>query len=253
MNPWQGRFAGLAARGSSFSPWRPRSFIWWVRKTPLHRCPGWPRQKGTIYHFFLAYAPPLGYNSRMKIKFLNGTSKEYADLRGVDLRGVDLHEADLREVDLRGVDLREVDLRGADLREVDLRGADLREVDLHEVDLHGANLWRADLRGANLWRADLRGADLRGANFPSPQIVLLARWGEVSDSLTADLMEYDAASHPDRTAFDRWAAGGPCPYNGVEVQRATNFQQKKELWGTGKLDTPYNLMVRVLREKTKFD
>jgi hypothetical protein len=66
-------------------------------------------------------------------------------------------------------------------------------------------------------------------------------------------MEYDAGSHPDRTAFDRWAAGGSCPYDGVKVQRAANFTEVRALWGKGVVDTPYNLMMRVLKEKTKQD
>ena len=64
-------------------------------------------------------------------------------------------------------------------------------------------------------------------------------------------MEYDAGCHPDRSAFDRWAAGGDCPYSGVKVQRAANFTEDRRLWGKGKVCTPYNLMTRLLAEKTK--
>jgi hypothetical protein len=64
-------------------------------------------------------------------------------------------------------------------------------------------------------------------------------------------MEFDAASHPNREAFELWAKGGQCPYEGVLVQRSANFIEKKELWGKGKVTGVYALMVRVLEEKTR--
>lgn len=149
----------------------------------------------------------------MIIKFLNGEEKQFEDLRSANLRSANLQDADLQ---------------GADLQDADLRGA--------------------NLRGANLRSADLRGADLRGARF-SPTQILTARWGELSDSLTADCMELDASAHPDRTAFDRWAKGGSCPYANLSILRIVNFQEKRELWGKGKLDTIYNIMLRIFQEK----
>jgi hypothetical protein len=80
-------------------------------------------------------------------------------------------------------------------------------------------------------------------------MVLLALWSTVSDKLCADLMLFDASCHPDSTAFDRWAAGGPCPYSGVQVQRACSFQENKALWGKGTLCKPYDLMLRLFQEK----
>jgi hypothetical protein len=82
-------------------------------------------------------------------------------------------------------------------------------------------------------------------------MVLLASWGTLSDKLTADLMLFDSLAHPDPAAFYIWADGGPCPYQGVKVQRAANFTEQRQLWGLGKPDTTYNLMLRVLKEKTK--
>jgi Pentapeptide repeats (8 copies) len=102
---------------------------------------------------------------------------------------------------------------------------------LSGASLSGANLFGASLSGANLSGANLFGASLSGANLPSPQIVLSAFWGSLSDQLTADLMEYDANSHPDRNAFQIWAEGGKCPYDSVKVQRAANFTENKTLWG----------------------
>jgi len=111
----------------------------------------------------------------MKVKFLDETEREIADLYCADLRGADLYCADLyganlRSADLRSADLRSANLYGANLRSADLRSADLRGANLRSADLRSANLSGADLRGANLRSADLRsanlsGADLRGANI----------------------------------------------------------------------------------------
>ena len=120
-----------------------------------------------------------------------------------------------------------------------------------DANLQGANLEGADLEGANLQNANLQDANLEGADLPAPTVVLLAAWGEVSEVLTADLMLFDSSAHPDPETFKRWAEGGPCPYQNVKVQRPANFKEQKNLWGKGKSDTIYNLMVRVLREKTK--
>src|SRR5208337_947730 len=133
----------------------------------------------------------------------------------------------------------------ANLQSANLRSANLRSANLQLADLQSANL-----QSANLWSASLQSADLRLANLPSPTMILLASWGEVSEKLCADLMMYDASNHPDRTAFDKWAKGGPCPYAAeTKIQRACNFQEKKELWGKGKFHTPYSLMRRLFEEK----
>ena len=121
----------------------------------------------------------------MLIKFLDGSSREIADLRGADLRGAnlrgvnlrgaDLSDANLRRANLRRADLSDANLRVANLRDAGLFGADLRGAylsgaylsgaDLCDADLRGANLYGADLSDANLGDADLRGADLRGADL----------------------------------------------------------------------------------------
>ena len=110
-----------------------------------------------------------------KIKFLDGSVKEfetliasdlrYADLRNADLEAADLRAADLRYADLRNADLRFADLRHTDLRAVNLRAADLRNADLEAADVEHANLSRADLGHANLRNANLRDANLRNANL----------------------------------------------------------------------------------------
>jgi len=155
--------------------------------------------------------------------------------------------------DLSGANLSYVNLSGADLSGANLSYVNLSGANLSGANLSGANLSGANLSYANLSYASLSRADLYGAHLPSPTSLLLASWGELSEKLTADLMVFDSLAHPDPEAFTRWAKGGPCPYEGVNIQRAANFKEKKELWGKGEPDTIYNLMVRVLKEKTKTD
>jgi hypothetical protein len=130
-----------------------------------------------------------------------------------------------------------------------LQSADLWSADLRLANLQSADLQSADLRLANLQSADLQSADLTKAQLPAPTMVLMASWGSVSAELCADLMMYDASCHPNQNAFDTWAAGGPCPYEGVNVQRACNFKEQKKLWGKGKFRKPINLMLRLFKEK----
>jgi Family of unknown function (DUF5758)/Pentapeptide repeats (8 copies) len=58
----------------------------------------------------------------MLIKFLNGSTREianlsYADLRGANLRGANLRDANLIGANLRGANLRCANLTGANLRD----------------------------------------------------------------------------------------------------------------------------------------
>ena len=181
------------------------------------------------------------------------------------LSGACLSRADLSRVNLSGAYLSEAYLSGTYLSRADLSGAYLSRADLSRADLRGAYLSRADLRGANLSEADLRGADLSeadlsrvrlsrvnlsGAYLPSPTMVLLASWGQVSDDLCADLMNYDAACHPDPLAFERWVATARCPYEDVKFDRSANFGERRGLWDPSRpLCRPWDLMVRVIREK----
>ena len=140
-------------------------------------------------------------------------------------------------------------LTEAAAKRADLRGAYLGGAYLGGAYLGGAYLGGAYLGGAYLGGADLGGAYLGGADLPSPTMLLLAHWGELTVELTADLMLFDASCHPDPARFDEWAGGGACPYDGVKVQRAASFRERRELWGKGQLCRPYDLMVRVLAEK----
>jgi hypothetical protein len=173
-----------------------------------------------------------------------------ADLYGADLYGANLYGANLYGANLRGANLYGANLYGADLRGADLYGANLRGANLYGANLRGADLRGADLRGANLYGADLYGANLYGANLPAPTALLLANWGAVSDNLCRDLMTYDAACHPDPTLFTKWAEGGPCPYTAIKIERAASFTEVKALWKENlPLCRPYDLMIRVLKEK----
>jgi len=86
-----------------------------------------------------------------------------------------------------------------------------------------------------------------------PPWVLLANWGDVRDDLCADLMNYDAANHPNgKEAFAAWAAGGVCPYTGCRVARSANFAERKGCYRPERpLQSALQLMDRLLVEKTK--
>jgi uncharacterized protein YjbI with pentapeptide repeats len=205
---------------------------------------------------------------------LSGANLREANLREANLREANLSGANLREANLRGAYLRGANLSGAYLRGANLRGANLHGANLSETNLSGANLRGADLsgaylrgaylRGANLRGADLSGAYLRGADLsgadlqetrlPSPTMVLLAHWGRVSADLTRRLMAFDAACHPEPEAFNVWARTGKCPYGDFRVERAARFEERSSLWTPDLLtlrESPYELMVAVLKEETK--
>jgi len=117
------------------------------------------------------------------------------------------------------------------------------------ASVSGASVSRASLSRADVSAASLRGAKGRPAHWPSPTMVLLADWGALSDGLTRDMMRYDAACHPDPSAFHRWAEGGPCPYNDFNVGRAAQFVERKACWDPkSRLKSPYSLMRRVIAE-----
>jgi len=128
--------------------------------------------------------------------------------------------------------------------------ADLRSADLRSANLSAANLRSADLRSANLRSADLRSANLSSANLPSPPMLLLASWYQVSAELTLKLMRYDAANHPEPEKFDEWAKGGDCPYYDVKWQRCANFEENRELWKPGKTTkSALELVMMLFAEK----
>ncbi len=74
----------------------------------------------------------------MLIKFLDGSSREIANLSGAYLRSANLSSANLRDANLYDANLRYANLRYADLRDANLRYANLHGADLHGADLRGA-------------------------------------------------------------------------------------------------------------------
>jgi len=95
-----------------------------------------------------------------KIKFRDGTEKEFESLAGADLSNADLSYANFE-----CIDLRDADLRYANLEAINLGGANLGGANFHNANLKCANLTGANLRWADLSGANLRDADLRGANI----------------------------------------------------------------------------------------
>jgi Pentapeptide repeats (8 copies) len=180
---------------------------------------------------------------------LEGANLEGANLEGAYLVGANLVGANLVGANLVGANLEGAYLVGAYLVGANLVGAYLEGANLRGANLRGANLVGANLVGANLVGAYPVGANLVGAYLPSPTAVLLATWGDLSPQLVADLMLFDSTCHPDPSAFDRWAAGGKCPYSDVHVERGAHFSEDRKLWGKGVPCRPYDLMARVLAEK----
>ena len=178
----------------------------------------------------------------------------YGMLRYARLLKARLTCATLISCDLSYANIENGCLFAANLKNTSLISANLSLANFVNANLAGAWLRDANLTGANLASTNLTHCFLGGVNLkdtilPSPTMVLLADWGKLTDELTADLMVWDSLNHPDPTAFDRWANGGSCPYSDTKVQRAAHFKERQELWGKGKVCSPYELMQRVLAEK----
>jgi uncharacterized protein YjbI with pentapeptide repeats len=85
---------------------------------------------------------------------------QYADLRGIVLRG-----ADLRREYVVDVDLSESDLSDAILEHANLQGVNLYAATLRNANLCWVNTGLKKPRGITLRKADLRGAMLKGARL----------------------------------------------------------------------------------------
>ena len=126
--------------------------------------------------------------------------------------------------------------------------------------LTGAVIWEGEaetvkdaIHAAIHAGANLSGANLSRAHGVAPPMVLLASWGDVSDDLCADLMNYDAANHPNgHAAFAAWVKGGACPYDGCRVARSANFAERKDCYRPDRpLQSALQLMDRLIAEKCK--
>ncbi len=173
-----------------------------------------------------------------------GKLKEVLDKHQKWLHG----EADGEQADLQGANLKGANLDGAHLEGANLKRAHLEGANLKWAYLEGAYLEGADLHGANLEGANLKWAYLERAYLPSPTMLLLARWEEVSDKLTTELMRYDASNHPHPEKFDEWARGGECPYQ-KGMARCANFKEKRELWSAGQAKSALELVMMLFKEK----
>jgi hypothetical protein len=126
--------------------------------------------------------------------------------------------------------------------------ANLTDANLTGVGLIGANLMGANLIGANLTRASLMGAKIHFPKFPSIRLLSSITLGQLSDKLTLELMRRDAYAHPKPEKFDKWAKGGPCPYQGEEY--FWNFSLNPNIWRKGKPQMiDRDLIVAICKEK----
>jgi hypothetical protein len=188
---------------------------------------------------------------------ISWTDLSWANLSEANLYRANLSRANLSRANLYGANLSRANLSGADLSGADLSraylsGAYLSGANLSWAKLSGAKLSGSKLSGANLYGADLSGANLKNIKYLSPVSFLLADWGEVSDSLCTELMRYDASSHPNPELFLEWARNnGSCPYDGISIPRAANFQEKKSPYSPGPSKSAYELMKMVIKEKCK--
>jgi hypothetical protein len=128
----------------------------------------------------------------MLIEFLDGTSREIADLHGANLSYANLHGANLSYADLIGVNLRDAKLRDADLSYVNLRDADLSYADLIGVNLSYANLHGANLSYANLRDADLTGTKGLAAFRVCPEVGQFIGFKKVSGAIITLMIPADA-------------------------------------------------------------
>lgn len=99
-------------------------------------------------------------------------------------------------------------------------------------------------------RVNFKQSVLKQLSYFLPSQLLLADWGQLSNSLTQRAMAYDASLHPEPKRFDEWHEGGVCPYSNTTIIRACNFWEKRTLWVPG-LPPPraWDLMVDIVREK----
>ena len=117
--------------------------------------------------------------------------------------------------------------------------ADKKHLELLLRSVEKFNLFRKNNPNiyVDLTRASLTGADLTGANLTRAKysllMILRIRLGELSNSLTLELMRWDAlVSGTDK--MTAWAKqGGPCPFGDTTYLRLFDFIEKKTVWKNG--------------------
>jgi uncharacterized protein YjbI with pentapeptide repeats len=184
---------------------------------------------------------------------LFGASMRGAILCGAVLDHACLVEADLTRATMTGASLVRADLLRATLVGAELTDSDLIDADLTATDLTTARIYNARLTRSNMTQANLRHATItargKGAQWPSPAMVLLADWGSVSDELCIELMRYEAHNHPKPELFDAWSRGGPLPWGTSSFGRCADFSLCRWLWSPGPAKSAYELACMVLKEK----
>lgn len=185
----------------------------------------------------------------MSLAAFKGCVFKECNFEGADMGATHFHGCAFVECILDGVDAISADFFESFLVETSFHGATLRHASFEDARLIRCNLADVDtVHGAILYNADLRGTE-----FPSPTLMLLASWGSLSEALTQRAMAFDAASHPDPSAFVEWARawGGMCPYGVATVQRAVLFAQVRACYDP---DVPaprvWDLFRDLLAEKT---
>jgi uncharacterized protein YjbI with pentapeptide repeats len=147
----------------------------------------------------------------MKIKFLNGTEKEFENLRA----------ANLRDADLSAESLSGEDLSGADLSYANLSYVNLRDANLSAANLSGANLRGANLRDANLCGANLRGANLRDADLPWGYKIARLDFGGWSITITPETTTIGCQSH----ASNLWLKAKPAWIKAMHQEASAWWKQ----------------------------
>ena len=189
-------------------------------------------------------------NANLRSANLESAKLGSANLVNANLGFANLRFANLGNANLENANLRSANLENANLENADLRYTNLRYANLGSVNLENANLENADLESANLENTNLVNANLKNTKLPSPTMILLANWGELSKKTTKMLMRLDCSSIPDgKRLFARWKKIGVCPYEDVNVQRVASFNEHRKWWTYGPPPTIWEAMCAVLDEK----
>jgi hypothetical protein len=161
-------------------------------------------------------------------------------------------EACLEAANLNNTFAVSINFSWAKLSKASMIQSNVSNSNFYYASLRSADLTNANLRRTNLYFAILKEAIVKETLWPSPQMVLLACWGEVSDDLCTHLMRYDADNYSNPNKFVEWANDVVCPYLYEKFQRSANFTACRKLITDNFLDikprSAYDLAQELLRE-----